>query len=116
MDVGPDWLVLRLRRWADACTVGDGSGYAVINTLHPSWSPPTAGRTPNMKVAQGGGDVKATHEAIRALSIKASTALAAHYCWPGSDEEKARRLEVAATTYRDRVHAAHRQLAEELAH
>lgn len=104
----------RLQRWAEAVTVGDGSGYAVVNPLHPNWSPPTAGVRPGMKVARA-SDVGETHRAIRRLSLRLANTVVVHYCLRLPMADQAERLECDVSTVGRRVEEAHRQLLALLA-
>jgi len=100
----------RLRRWAQARTVGDGSGYPGMSTCHPDWMPPSQGMVPTMKVAPA-GDVEATHRAIARLSVRLSDTLVVHYVQRPSPAEQALRLRCSVGTVYTRVEEAHRQLA-----
>lgn len=101
----------RLQRWAQAVTVGDGSGYAAVNPLHPNWSPPTAGVRPGMKVAAvRSSDVAETHRAIGRLSVRLANTVVVHYCYRLTLAEQAERLECSLSTVGQRVEEAHRQL------
>lgn len=99
----------RLQRWAQWVTVGDGSGYAAVNTLHPNWSPPTPGMRPSLKVAKG-SDAPQTHRAIRRLSLRLANTLVVHYCLRLPLADQAARLECAESTVGQRVEEAHRRL------
>lgn len=99
----------RLQRWAEAVTVGDGSGYAVVNPLHANWSPPTAGQRPGMKTARA-SDVRETHRAIGQLSVRLANTLVVHYCMRLPLSEQALRLECAQSTVLQRIDEAHGRL------
>lgn len=99
----------RLQRWAEAVTIGDASGYATVCTLHESWSPPVAGQRPTLKVSAA-SDVRETHRAIGQLSLRLRNAIVVRYCFGGTIEEQAARMECAAETVRGRVDRAHRAL------
>lgn len=101
----------RLQRWAQAVTVGDGSGYPSMSVIHPNWSPPTKGSRPVMKTMPGGADVQATHRAIGRLSIKQRDAICLHYAYRLSSALHAERTGCAERTVRDRLDAARRALA-----
>lgn len=103
-----------LHSWAEAVTVGCGDGYAAVNVLHESWSPPPPGRTPAMKVALP-TDVRRTHWAIGMLSQRLRNTVVVHYCLRLSVAEQALRLECGERTVHARVEEAHRQLAARLA-
>lgn len=100
----------RLQRWAQACTVGDGSGYPCKSVLHPTWQPPAPGVTPTLKSAPG-GDAAATHRAIGQLSERLIATLVVHYILRPPLPEQALLLGCAADTVLARVERAHRQLA-----
>lgn len=102
----------RLQRWAQAVTIGDGSGYASVCTLSEDWSPPTPGQAPMMKTASA-SEVKETHRAIGRLHIKLRNAIVVRYIFGGSIEEQAARMECAPETVRDRVERAHAALLRE---
>jgi DNA-directed RNA polymerase specialized sigma24 family protein len=107
-----DWVEQRLMRWALAVTQGlDGSGYPAVNVLDSSWSPPTPGQTPTLKVAASGDDVMGTHRALAQLSMRARNTVAVHYCMRLPLAEQAERLECAVQTVHQRVVAVHRDLA-----
>lgn len=101
----------RLQRWAQAVTVGDGSGYPSMSVIHPNWMPPTKGSTPTIKVSRGGADVQATHQAIGRLSVKQRDAVCLHYAYRLSTAAHAERVGRAERTVRDRLDAARRALA-----
>lgn len=99
----------RLQRWAQYVTVGDGSGYAAINTLHEDWSPPTPGMTPTMK-ALTTSDVRQTHRLIAQLSMRLRNTLVVHYCLRLPVDQQAERLGCGRSTVHERVSEAHRQM------
>jgi DNA-directed RNA polymerase specialized sigma24 family protein len=68
----------RLCRWAQAVTVGDGSGYPSTSVLHASWQPPAVGQLPSIKVAPH-SDVGVTHRAIAAMSERLIATVVVHY-------------------------------------
>lgn len=105
----------RLMRWADAVTVGDGSGYPSVCVLDPDWSPPSPGQTPTMKVSMGGHDVRATHRAISLLSMRQRNTVVVHYVIKGSVASQAEQLECAPDTVHQRVEQVHAALARILA-
>jgi DNA-directed RNA polymerase specialized sigma24 family protein len=105
-----DWVEARLQRWAEACTVGDGSGYATLSVLHPNWSPPGGGQSPTMKVARA-SDVVDTMRAVDQLSLKLHQAVVVHYCKRGSIERQCDELDCSKTTLFARIEAAHVSLA-----
>lgn len=88
MQPNVDRMEARLRDWAHWLTLGgDGSGFAAVNVLHPSWSPPTPGTLPTMKVGRSDVRHRQTHAAVLQLSMRLQATLQVHYC---------RRLPVAA--------------------
>lgn len=104
----------RLQRWALAVTVGDGSGYPVKSVLHPSWSPPSPGMTPALKVGTT-SDATETHAAICCLqSENLMRALIAHYIKRGTIEAQAQWAQCRPDTLLDRVARAHREIARGL--
>lgn len=100
----------RLQRWAQAVSVGDGSGFPSMNTLHREWMPPSPGMTPSMKVSAR-SDVRQTHRLIERLSVRLRNTLVVHYIYKPPLAEQALRLECAERTVQARVELAHRQLA-----
>jgi DNA-directed RNA polymerase specialized sigma24 family protein len=103
----------RLQRWAQVVTVGDGSGFPAVNVLDRSWSPPSPGTTPTLKVAKQ-GDAAETHSAIRQLSMRLRNTVVAHYCLKLGAAEHAERVGCAPSTVHARIDEAHRQLAAAL--
>lgn len=108
------WVEERLLRWAQAVTVGDGSGYPTMSVLHSEWQPPSGGLTPSMKVAAH-SDVAATHRAMAKLSMRLRNTLVVHYCLRLPMDLQAERLGCAVDTVHGRVEQAHRELAGLLA-
>lgn len=103
-------IELRLMRWAEWVTVGDGSGYPSVCTLHANWSPPQAGQRPAMKVAPA-SHVHATHRAIARLPLKLRNAVVARYIYRGDVGSQALLMGCEPETVRQRVRRAHDQLA-----
>lgn len=101
----------RLLRWAEAVTVGDGSGYPSMSVLHENWSPPGGGVTPTMKAAPARSDAAQTHRAIGHLSVRLQNTLVVHYCLRLPMAEQAARLQCGERTVRARIELAHRKLA-----
>ncbi len=99
----------RLQRWAEWRKVGDASGYAAVNPLHPNWSPPTPGMRPTLKVARS-TDARETERAVRMLSQRLQQTLELVYCRNLSRAEQAQRLQCAQSTVTQRVAVAHRLL------
>lgn len=106
-----DWVEQRLQRWAQAVTVGDGSGYPVMSVLHEDWMPPSPGVTPSMKVSLGCNDARSTHRAIAWLSLKQRNTVVMHYRMKLPIAEHAERLGCPVDTVHGRIEAAHRRLA-----
>ena len=102
----------RLQRWAEWVAVGDASGYATVCVLHESWSPPTPGQRPMLKVGAS-SDVRQTHRAVGRLQPKLRNTVVAHYVTKGSIEHQATLLDCQPDTVHDRVERAHRALAGE---
>lgn len=100
----------RLVRWANAVTVGDGSGFPTMSVLHPEWQPPSPGVTPTLKTSAH-SDVMETHRALQRLSLRLQNTVAVHYCMRLSVAEQAERLDCAEATVYGRVDRAHRELA-----
>lgn len=99
----------RLQRWAQGVTVGDGSGYPAMCVIHPQWQPPSPGTAPTLKVAHH-SDVRETHRAIGALSMRLANTLVVHYCLRLPMDEQAQRLGCEVRTVHGRVEEAHRRL------
>lgn len=99
----------RLLRWAEACTVGDGSGYATMSVLHKDWSPPGGGQTPSLKVART-SDVHETARAVAQLSFKLHQALIVHYCKRGTVQRQCEEIGCAESTLHLRIERAHAEL------
>ena len=99
----------RLQRWAQAVTVGDGSGFPVMSVLHPEWQPPSPGITPTMKTAAA-SDARETHRALKTLSQRLQNTVAVHYCMKLPLDVQAQRLGCAVDTVHGRIEAAHRAL------
>lgn len=99
----------RLRAWAQWLTTGDGSGYPTMSVLHPSWTPPSPGVTPSLKVSAP-STVHATHRAVRQLSQRLANTVLVHYCMQLSLAEQAARLDCAEATVHQRIEQAHRLL------
>lgn len=100
----------RLQSWAQAVTVGDGSGYPSMSVIHPNWMPPTKGSTPAIKLARGGADVHATHRAIGRLSAKQRDAVCLHYAMRLSAALHAERAGCDERTVRKRLESARNAL------
>jgi len=99
----------RLQEWAQMLKVGDGSGYSTKSTLHPEWSPPSAGMTPTMKTCVP-SQARETHRAIARLSERLQNTLVLHYVTNLSVADQAARLGCQPGTIDQRIWAAHRHL------
>jgi len=99
----------RLREWAQWLKVGDGSGYPTKCTLHPEWSPPSAGITPTMKVGAP-SSARQTHRAVEVLSVRMRNTLVLHYVLGLSIDDCAARLGCQAPAIYPRIWRAHRLL------
>jgi DNA-directed RNA polymerase specialized sigma24 family protein len=106
-----DRIEMRLVRWAEYVTVGDGSGYPSKSVLHDSWMPPTPGTTTTLKVAAP-TDARQTHRAIGFLSRRLANTVVMHYVLKPAIDEQAERLGCAIPTVYTRVEQAHRQLQQ----
>lgn len=104
----------RLQRWAESVTVGDGSGYPVTNVLHKSWSPPSTGVTPTMKVSALNSDARATGAAVARLKPKLQAVVRMHYLKRWTLAAMAAALQCAESTVVARLDAAHRALHADL--
>lgn len=105
----------RLQRWAQAVTVGDGSGYPSMSVIHPNWMPPTKGTTPVMKTTSKGGDVLQTVWAIDQLSLRLKNSVVVYYCMKLPIADQAALLDCAESTVHARVKEARRQIGGFLA-
>ena len=106
-----EWVEQRLQRWAQAVTVGDGSGFPAMSVLHEDWMPPSPGVTPSMKVSLGRNDARSTHRAIALLSKRLQNTPVVHYVLGLPLCDQATRLECAIDTVHGRIESAHAQLA-----
>lgn len=112
---GTDRIETRLREWASWLTLGStGDGFAAVNVLHPSWSPPSAGMRPMMKVGRSDRPHRETHAAVLLLSKRLQATLQVHYCRRLAMADQAQQLECAESTVHARVREAKRQLAVSL--
>jgi DNA-directed RNA polymerase specialized sigma24 family protein len=111
-----DRMEARLREWAHWLTLGGtGDGFAAVNVLHPSWSPPTPGTLPTMKVGRSDRRNKDTHAAVVQLSKRLQATLQVHYCRRLAITEQALQLECSSSTVHARVRDAKRRLGLMLA-
>lgn len=107
-----EWVHARLQAWAERVTVGGGDGYAVVNVLHPSWSPPSKGSRPAMKISLGQGlEIGRTHQAVRMLSLRLRNTIILVYCRKLSAAEAAVRLDCSESGVHQRITRAHLELA-----
>ena len=111
-----DRMETRLREWAHWLTLGGtGDGFAAVNVLHPSWSPPTPGTLPTMKVGRSERRQLDVHAAVLVLSRRLQATLHVHYCRRLSIAEQALQLECSQSTVHARVRDAKRLLGLALA-
>lgn len=104
-------IEMRLVRWAEYVTVGDGSGYPSKSVLHKSWMPPTQGTSSTLKVSAP-TDARQTHRAIGFLSLRLANTVVMHYVLKPPIDEQAERLGCKIPTVYTRVEQAHRQLQQ----
>lgn len=105
-----DQMHQRLLEWAQAVTVGDGSGYPTMSVLHEDWTPPSPGITPSLKTSPH-SSARQTHRIIAQMSLRLQDTLTLHYCFPGlSLEEQALRLGCGVSALHKRIDTAHRLL------
>ena len=107
-----DLLEQRLLAWAAWRTAGMcGAGYPTRNVLDPSWSPPSPGVRPGMRVVVvGDAQERAIDGHIRDLSVKLRDALYVVYIKRLQPDDQARALGCQTGTVRARVAEAKRQL------
>lgn len=98
-----------LQDWAQWMKIGDGSGYPTKCTIHPLWSPPSAGITPTMKVGSPSSAMQ-TGRAIRTLSERLQNTLVLHYVMNLSVADQAERLACKPETVDARLRTSHRLL------
>lgn len=102
-----DQMHQRLLEWAQAVTVGDGSGYPTMSVLHEDWTPPSPGITPSMKTSPH-STARQTHRIIGQFSQRLQATLTLHYCFPGlSLDEQAERLGCGVSALHKRIELAH---------
>lgn len=100
-----------LLHWGQALTMGDGSGYPTLSTLHPDWSPPSPGTTPTLKVSHLSADVRRVHAVVQLMSRTLAETLVLVYGFPTLGlAEHARRLGKSESTVRQRVESAQHAL------
>jgi DNA-directed RNA polymerase specialized sigma24 family protein len=106
-DRSEDRIEQALREWASWLTQGgNGDGFARVNVLHPSWSPPTAGQRPGMKVGRSDRRERAVHAAVLGLSYRLQATLQIYYCRRLPLEAQAEQLGCAVSTVSARVREA----------
>lgn len=100
--------------WKHGGAVSDG--YPTKSVLHESWSPPTTGRLPTMRVTNGRGDARerALDRAITTLSVRLQDTLVVVYLMRASADEQVARLGCQPSTVRARVIEAKRLIARAL--
>lgn len=103
----------RLLAWAQWVTVGDGSGYPSMCVLHESWSPPTPGTAPTMKVAAP-SSARQTHRIIASWSVRMRNTVVLYYCTQLPVAEQAERLGCDESTVHKRIGAASIMLRQAL--
>lgn len=108
-----DAMHQRLLEWAAWVTVGDGSGYPSMSVLHESWTPPTPGTTPTMKVCAP-SSARQTHRIMAGWSVRQRNTVALYYCTQLPVAEQALRLECGERTVYERIDVAHRLLRQAL--
>lgn len=108
-----DAMHQRLLEWAAWVTVGDGSGFPVVSVLHESWSPPTPGTTPSMKVSAPSSS-RQTHRILATWSLRQRNTVVLYYCTQLPVAEQAARLECDESTVHKRIVVAHRLLRRAL--
>jgi DNA-directed RNA polymerase specialized sigma24 family protein len=105
-----DHMHQRLLEWAQAVTVGDGSGYPTMSVLHEDWTPPSPGLTPILKSSPHSA-ARQTHRLVGLFSARLQDTVTLHYCFPGlSIAEQAARLDCGVRTVHERIEVAHRLL------
>lgn len=108
----PDRMEARLLEWAHWLTLGgNGDGFAAVNVLHPSWSPPTPGTLPVLKVGRSERMQRQTHQAVQGLSKRLQATLLVHYCKRLAVVDQAEQLQCGVSTVHARVREAKRLLA-----
>lgn len=112
----PDRMEGRLLEWAHWLTLGgNGDGFAAVNVLHQSWSPPTPGTLPTLKVGRSEQQQRRTHQAVLRLSKRLQATLLVHYCKRLPVADQADQLQCAESTVHSRVREAKRLLGVDLA-
>lgn len=109
-----DAMEARLQRWAEWRELGDTSGFARVNVLHESWSPPTPGRTPTMRTSRS-TDARETQRAIATLSMRLQETLLVVYVRRLPRAFAAEQLQCSPETVPQRVREAKRRIAAALA-
>ena len=107
MQTDTDRMEVRLREWAHWLTLdGTGNGFAAVNVLHESWSPPTPGTRPTIKVGMSDRRERETNAAVVQLSARLQQTLRVHYCQRLSMAEQAVVLDVGESTVHQRIRDA----------
>lgn len=102
-----DQMHQRLLEWAQAVTVGDGSGYPTMSVLHEDWQPPSPGVTPSMKSSPH-STVRQTHRLIGNFSARLQDTVTLFYCFPGLPlADQAERLGCGVSALHKRIDQAH---------
>lgn len=108
-----DQIELRLQRWAEWRELGDAGGFAAVNVLHESWTPPTPGRTPTLRTSRS-TDARQTHRAICTLSLRLQQTLEVVYVRRLRGAFAAEQLGCDVATVPQRVRDAKRRIASAL--
>ena len=104
----------RLLRWAEWKQLGNTAGYPVKSILHPTWSPPSPGMLPTLRVGAT-SDAQQTHQALEKIqSVNLINAICARYLRRGTLEERAELAGCKPDTFAKRIDRAHREIARAL--
>lgn len=108
-----DVMERRLLSWAAwRCGAGCADGFPTKSVLHPSWSPPSGGQLPAMRVVfRGDAAERELDGKVQQLSVRLRDALYVVYIKRMSPADQARALQCQPGTVRARIAEAKRQLA-----
>lgn len=109
-----DMVERRLLEWAAWKMRGrSGDGYPTKSVLHPSWSPPTPGRTPTMMTTSAGSETRERQvdECVQELRPKLRDAIVVRYLMRADIDEQVRRAGCTADGVRKRVQMAKEEIA-----
>lgn len=112
-----DMIERRLLEWAAWTMRGSSAdGYPTKSVLHPSWCPPTPGRTPTMKTSSTGSEVRERQidQCVQDLPPKRRDAIVVRYLMRASIEEQVKRAGCTADGVRKRVQLAKDDIAQAL--